>query len=33
VPAFTQFGIECLQEVIRDRRAAGNAPSQPKSTE
>jgi hypothetical protein len=33
VPAFTQFGIECLQEIIRDQRAAGKALPQPKSTE
>lgn len=26
VPAFTTFGIECLQEMIRDHRAAGKAP-------
>jgi hypothetical protein len=32
-PAFTQFGIECLQEIIRDQRAAGKALPQPKSTE
>ena len=33
VPAFTKFGIECLQEIIRDLRIAGKAPPQPKSTE
>jgi hypothetical protein len=27
VPAFTQFGIERLQETIRELRAAGEAPS------
>jgi hypothetical protein len=24
--AFTRFGIECLQQIIADERAAGNAP-------
>ena len=32
VPAFTQFGIECLQEIIRDLRVAGKAPPPVKST-
>ena len=29
VPAFTEYGIDCLQQIIADERAAGNAP--PKS--
>jgi hypothetical protein len=32
-PAFTQFGIKCLQEIVRDLRAASKALPQPKSTE
>ncbi len=32
VPAFTQFGVERMQETIRDLRATGEAPSA-KSTE
>ena len=26
VQAFTQFGIECLKEIIADERAGGRAP-------
>jgi hypothetical protein len=33
VTAFTEYGIECLQQIIADERAAGNAPPQVKSTE
>jgi hypothetical protein len=33
VPAFTQFGIQCLREIIRDLQAAGKAPPKAKSTE
>jgi hypothetical protein len=33
VPAFTQYGIECLQQIIADERAAGRAPPQVKPTE
>lgn len=33
VTAFTDYGIECLQQIIADERAAGNAPPQAKSTE
>ena len=32
VTAFTQYGIECLQQIIADERAAGNAPPQVIST-
>jgi hypothetical protein len=32
VTAFTEYGIECLQQIIADQRAAGNAPPQVKST-
>ena len=32
VTAFTEYGIECLQQIIADERAAGNAPPQVKST-
>jgi hypothetical protein len=32
VPAFTRDSIECLQQIIADQRAAGNAPPQVKST-
>ncbi len=31
--AFTQYGIECLQQIITDERAAGRAPPQVKSPE
>jgi hypothetical protein len=33
VPAFTQYGIDCLQQIIADERAAGRAPPQVKPTE
>jgi len=33
VTAFTQYGIECLKQIIADERAAGNAPSPIKPTE
>jgi len=26
--AFTQYGIECLRQIIADERAAGSAPPQ-----
>ena len=26
VPAFTDYGIECLKQIIADKRAAGSAP-------
>jgi hypothetical protein len=32
VPAFTEYGIECLQQIIADERAAGTA-QKPKKTE
>lgn len=32
VTAFTEYGIECLRQIIADQRAAGNAPPQVKST-
>jgi hypothetical protein len=32
VTAFTEYGIECLQQIIADQRAAGNPPPQVKST-
>jgi hypothetical protein len=32
VTAFTEYGIECLQQIIAHERAAGNAPPQVKST-
>ena len=32
VVAFTQDGIECLQQIIADERAAGRAPPQVKPT-
>jgi hypothetical protein len=25
-PAFTEYGIECLQQIIADQRAAGRVP-------
>jgi hypothetical protein len=28
VPAFTEYGIECLQQIIADEQAAGRAPPQ-----
>ena len=31
VPAFTAYGIECLEQIIADERAAGKAPSSIKS--
>jgi hypothetical protein len=33
VPAFTEYSIECLQQIIADERAAGRAPPKIKSTE
>ena len=30
VPAFTRDGIECLQQIIADKKAAGRAPPQVK---
>jgi len=32
VTAFIEYGIECLQQIIADERAAGNASPQVKST-
>ena len=32
VTAFTEYGIECLQQIIADERAAGNPPPQVIST-
>ncbi len=32
VVAFTQYDIECLQQIIADEKAAGCAPSEVKST-
>jgi hypothetical protein len=32
VTAFTQYGIECLQQIITDERVAGRAPLQVKPT-
>jgi hypothetical protein len=28
VPGFTEYGIECLKQIIADERAAGRAPPQ-----
>jgi hypothetical protein len=33
VTAFTEYGIECLQQIVADERAAGNAPPHVKPTE
>ena len=33
VVAFTQYGIECLQQIIADEKAAGRAPPELKSPE
>jgi hypothetical protein len=33
VTAFTEYGIECLRQIIADEREAGNAPAQVKPTE
>lgn len=32
VPAFTEYGIECLEQIIADERAAGRAPPKTRST-
>jgi hypothetical protein len=32
VPAFTDYGIECLEQIIADERAAGRAPPKIRST-
>jgi hypothetical protein len=32
VPGFTAYGIECLEQIIADERAAGRAPPKLKST-
>ena len=32
VPAFTEYGIECLKQIIADERAAGRAPPSSQST-
>ena len=29
VAAFTEYGIECLRQIIADEKAAGRAPPQP----
>jgi hypothetical protein len=31
VPAFTEYGIDCLKQIIADERAAGRAPPSIKS--
>ena len=33
VTAFTEYGIECLKQIIADERAAGRAPPPIQSTE
>jgi hypothetical protein len=33
VTAFTEYGIECLKQIIADERAAGRAPPRIQSTE
>jgi hypothetical protein len=33
VTAFTEYGIECLKQIVADERAAGKAPPQIKSRE
>jgi hypothetical protein len=33
VAAFTDYGIECLKQIIADERAAGRAPRRTPSTE
>ena len=33
VPAFTEYGIECLKQIIADKRADGTAPPKVRSTE
>ena len=33
VTAFTQYGIECLKQIIDDERAAGSAPKPVRSAE
>jgi hypothetical protein len=33
VTAFTEYGIECLKQIIADERAAGRAPPPIRSTE
>jgi hypothetical protein len=33
VTAFTDYGIECLQQLVADERATANAPPQVKPTE
>src|SRR5436190_7998524 len=32
VPAFTEYGIECLKQILADKRAAGGAPPPIRST-
>ena len=32
VPAFTEYGIDCLKQIISDERAAGRAPPSIQST-
>jgi hypothetical protein len=32
VPAFTEYGIECLKQIIADKRAAGTVPPKVRST-
>jgi hypothetical protein len=33
VPAFTEYGIECLKQIIAEKRADGTAPPKVRSTE
>ena len=33
ITAFTDYGIECLKQIIADERAAGRAPRRTQSTE
>ena len=32
IPAFTNFGIECLEQIIAEKRAAGKAPPRTQSS-
>lgn len=33
VTAFTEYGVECLQQIVADEREPGNAPPKVKSAE
>jgi hypothetical protein len=33
ITAFTEYGVECLKQIIADKRADGRAPSPIKSTQ